>query len=86
MVPIITASANTVSTRLLSRKTPSRLAIESSRGAELTRWDRQANRASELITTTSKKPSRIGPTADWVNECTEMIGAGSGEERPNDRQ
>src|SRR5690606_15687119 len=73
MVPTRTTRANTVRRRLLARNEPSREAKLSSLGAEATRWERLAKRANDPASTTTRKPSRTGPMADWVNECTEVI-------------
>ena len=66
IVPTRTVKAKTVSSRLLSRNTPSLLASDSSRGEDATRWTRIANRAREPTTTTPRNPRMVGPTADWV--------------------
>src|SRR3970040_2236621 len=65
--------AKTASSRLLTKKPPSLDTNDARRGDVATRWERMENRVKEPTRTSTKKPSKAGPMADWVKEWTELI-------------
>ncbi len=72
-VPTSTTNANSDSNRLLTMNAPSRLARDSGRDIEAIRSPRRANRMNPPPTTSTKKPSSRGPTADCEKACTDRM-------------
>ncbi len=71
-VPISTVNVTATSSRLFSRKAPSRAMIESSPGSETRLSMRSASSATEASSAIPRNTRNSGPIGLWVNECTEL--------------
>ncbi len=67
-----TVNISVTSSRLLSRKAPSRATMASSAGSETRVSMRSASSTTTAISATPRKPRKSGPIGLWVNECTEL--------------